>query len=156
MQLFQTLINQSHSPKIDCQRLCACERATEFVWVILFWFKYHSLLDYNTSEQKQACKKHELYVSFRDLGWQVRHLSPLFFKTTAHIYVQEKKKDCCFCFSRIGLLLQRAMLLFTVMANAPFLSTRTWTQQIMQSCKRWWVFLKASQQNPKMTSRFLC
>lgn len=28
--------------------------------------------DYNTSEQKQACKKHELYVSFRDLGWQVR------------------------------------------------------------------------------------
>uniref|UniRef100_A0A3B4BL73 TGF-beta family profile domain-containing protein n=1 Tax=Periophthalmus magnuspinnatus TaxID=409849 RepID=A0A3B4BL73_9GOBI len=26
--------------------------------------------DYNTSEQKQACKKHELYVSFRDLGWQ--------------------------------------------------------------------------------------
>lgn len=28
--------------------------------------------DYNSSEQKQACKKHELYVSFRDLGWQVR------------------------------------------------------------------------------------
>ena len=28
--------------------------------------------DYNTSEQKQACKKHELYVSFRDLGWQVK------------------------------------------------------------------------------------
>lgn len=28
--------------------------------------------DYNASEQKQACKKHELYVSFRDLGWQVR------------------------------------------------------------------------------------
>lgn len=27
--------------------------------------------DYNASEQKQACKKHELYVSFRDLGWQV-------------------------------------------------------------------------------------
>lgn len=31
--------------------------------------------DYNTSEQKQACKKHELYVSFRDLGWQVRMVS---------------------------------------------------------------------------------
>lgn len=28
--------------------------------------------DFNASEQKQACKKHELYVSFRDLGWQVR------------------------------------------------------------------------------------
>uniref|UniRef100_A0A673MFU5 TGF-beta family profile domain-containing protein n=1 Tax=Sinocyclocheilus rhinocerous TaxID=307959 RepID=A0A673MFU5_9TELE len=27
-------------------------------------------LDQNTSEQRQACKKHELYVSFRDLGWQ--------------------------------------------------------------------------------------
>lgn len=34
------------------------------------WFDL--ILDYNTSEQKQACKKHELYVSFRDLGWQVR------------------------------------------------------------------------------------
>ena len=29
------------------------------------------LPDLNMSEQKQACKKHELYVSFRDLGWQV-------------------------------------------------------------------------------------
>ncbi|MGH0160810.1 UNVERIFIED_CONTAM: hypothetical protein FKN15_072750 [Acipenser sinensis] len=25
---------------------------------------------YNSSEQKTACKKHELYVSFRELGWQ--------------------------------------------------------------------------------------
>ncbi|XP_075933025.1 bone morphogenetic protein 5 isoform X4 [Anarhichas minor] len=32
--------------------------------------------DYNTSEQKQACKKHELYVSFRDLGWQVHLMFP--------------------------------------------------------------------------------
>ncbi|XP_063772797.1 bone morphogenetic protein 5 isoform X2 [Pseudophryne corroboree] len=32
--------------------------------------KMPSIGDYNTSEQKQACKKHELYVSFRDLGWQ--------------------------------------------------------------------------------------
>lgn len=31
----------------------------------------YSFSDFNTSEQKQACKKHELYVSFRDLGWQV-------------------------------------------------------------------------------------
>lgn len=23
-------------------------------------------------DQRQVCKKHELYVSFRDLGWQVR------------------------------------------------------------------------------------
>ncbi|XP_069776961.1 bone morphogenetic protein 6 isoform X4 [Narcine bancroftii] len=29
-----------------------------------------SLTEYNTSDQRQACKKHELYVSFRDLGWQ--------------------------------------------------------------------------------------
>lgn len=34
-------------------------------------FIYFFSIDYNTSEQKQACKKHELYVSFRDLGWQV-------------------------------------------------------------------------------------
>lgn len=27
--------------------------------------------DYNSSELKTACKKHELYVSFQDLGWQV-------------------------------------------------------------------------------------
>lgn len=25
----------------------------------------------SSSDQRQACKKHELYVSFRDLGWQV-------------------------------------------------------------------------------------
>ena len=27
--------------------------------------------DYNSSELKTACRKHELYVSFQDLGWQV-------------------------------------------------------------------------------------
>uniref|UniRef100_H3DGM5 Bone morphogenetic protein 5 n=1 Tax=Tetraodon nigroviridis TaxID=99883 RepID=H3DGM5_TETNG len=32
--------------------------------------------EYNTSEQKQACKKHELYVSFRDLGWQDWIIAP--------------------------------------------------------------------------------
>ncbi|XP_067877328.1 bone morphogenetic protein 5 isoform X1 [Heterodontus francisci] len=32
--------------------------------------------DYNSSEQKQACKKHELYVSFRDLGWQDWIIAP--------------------------------------------------------------------------------
>lgn len=32
--------------------------------------------DHNTSEQKQACKKHELYVSFRDLGWQDWIIAP--------------------------------------------------------------------------------
>ncbi|XP_008573485.1 PREDICTED: bone morphogenetic protein 5 isoform X1 [Galeopterus variegatus] len=35
-----------------------------------------SVGDYNTSEQKQACKKHELYVSFRDLGWQDWIIAP--------------------------------------------------------------------------------
>ncbi|KAM7119209.1 bone morphogenetic protein 5 isoform X2 [Mycteria americana] len=35
-----------------------------------------SVGEYNTSEQKQACKKHELYVSFRDLGWQVHLMFP--------------------------------------------------------------------------------
>ncbi|CAL8359861.1 unnamed protein product [Boreogadus saida] len=30
--------------------------------------------DLNMSEQKQACKKHELDVSFRDLGWQTGSL----------------------------------------------------------------------------------
>ncbi|TNN67203.1 Bone morphogenetic protein 5 [Liparis tanakae] len=32
--------------------------------------------NFNTSEQKQACKKHELYVSFRDLGWQDWIIAP--------------------------------------------------------------------------------
>lgn len=27
--------------------------------------------DYNSSELKTACRKHELYVSFQDLGWLV-------------------------------------------------------------------------------------
>ncbi|XP_006638923.1 bone morphogenetic protein 5 [Lepisosteus oculatus] len=34
------------------------------------------VVDQNTSEQKQACKKHELYVSFRDLGWQDWIIAP--------------------------------------------------------------------------------
>uniref|UniRef100_A0A3Q2ZEM0 Bone morphogenetic protein 5 n=1 Tax=Hippocampus comes TaxID=109280 RepID=A0A3Q2ZEM0_HIPCM len=33
-------------------------------------------LDGMSSEQKQACKKHELYVSFRDLGWQDWIIAP--------------------------------------------------------------------------------
>ncbi|GAA6068746.1 bone morphogenetic protein 5 isoform X2, partial [Tachysurus ichikawai] len=32
--------------------------------------------DPNISEQKQACKKHELYVSFRELGWQDWIIAP--------------------------------------------------------------------------------
>jgi len=30
-----------------------------------------SVADYNSSDQKTACRRHELYVSFRELGWQV-------------------------------------------------------------------------------------
>ncbi|XP_030625787.1 bone morphogenetic protein 6 isoform X2 [Chanos chanos] len=32
--------------------------------------------DYNSSDQKTACRKHELYVSFRELGWQVHLMNP--------------------------------------------------------------------------------
>ncbi|MGH0158678.1 UNVERIFIED_CONTAM: hypothetical protein FKN15_036019 [Acipenser sinensis] len=31
---------------------------------------------YNSSDQKTACKKHELYVSFRELGWQDWIIAP--------------------------------------------------------------------------------
>ncbi|ELW71754.1 Bone morphogenetic protein 6 [Tupaia chinensis] len=38
---------------------------------------WHTLLaDYNSSELKAACKKHELYVSFQDLGWQDWIIAP--------------------------------------------------------------------------------
>ncbi|KAL2307966.1 hypothetical protein Nmel_000960 [Mimus melanotis] len=30
-----------------------------------------SVTDYNSSDLKTACRKHELYVSFQDLGWQL-------------------------------------------------------------------------------------
>lgn len=30
-----------------------------------------SFSDYNSSDQKTPCRRHELYVSFRELGWQV-------------------------------------------------------------------------------------
>lgn len=49
--------------------------------------------DYNTSEQKQACKKHELYVSFRDLGWQVRQKAQ---KKVINKQQVAKKKDFFF------------------------------------------------------------
>ncbi|CAH6802143.1 Bmp6 [Phodopus roborovskii] len=35
-----------------------------------------SASDYNSSELKTACKKHELYVSFQDLGWQDWIIAP--------------------------------------------------------------------------------
>ncbi|XP_069742070.1 bone morphogenetic protein 5 isoform X2 [Narcine bancroftii] len=34
------------------------------------------IMDDYSGEQKQACKKHELYVSFRDLGWQDWIIAP--------------------------------------------------------------------------------
>uniref|UniRef100_A0A3Q4AQ22 TGF-beta family profile domain-containing protein n=1 Tax=Mola mola TaxID=94237 RepID=A0A3Q4AQ22_MOLML len=33
-------------------------------------------LDYNSSDQKTACRRHELYVSFRELGWQDWIIAP--------------------------------------------------------------------------------
>ncbi|KAL4616852.1 bone morphogenetic protein 6 [Arapaima gigas] len=35
-----------------------------------------SITDYNSSDQKMACRKHELYVSFRELGWQDWIIAP--------------------------------------------------------------------------------
>lgn len=39
-------------------------------WALLLHFVVNA--ENSSSDQRQACKKHELYVSFRDLGWQVR------------------------------------------------------------------------------------
>uniref|UniRef100_A0A3B4TPD1 Bone morphogenetic protein 6 n=1 Tax=Seriola dumerili TaxID=41447 RepID=A0A3B4TPD1_SERDU len=35
-----------------------------------------SFADYNNSDQKTACRRHELYVSFRELGWQDWIIAP--------------------------------------------------------------------------------
>lgn len=45
------------------------------------------LTENSSSDQRQACKKHELYVSFRDLGWQVRPGVPW------HIIYQLQQRD---------------------------------------------------------------
>ncbi|XP_034643093.1 bone morphogenetic protein 7 isoform X3 [Trachemys scripta elegans] len=34
-------------------------------------FRVSNIAENSSSDQRQACKKHELYVSFRDLGWQL-------------------------------------------------------------------------------------
>ncbi|XP_064420603.1 bone morphogenetic protein 7b isoform X6 [Latimeria chalumnae] len=35
-----------------------------------------NIAENSSTDQRQACKKHELYVSFRDLGWQVHLINP--------------------------------------------------------------------------------
>ncbi|CAF94356.1 unnamed protein product, partial [Tetraodon nigroviridis] len=35
-----------------------------------------SFTEYNSSDQKTACRRHELYVSFRELGWQDWIIAP--------------------------------------------------------------------------------
>ncbi|KAM9827065.1 bone morphogenetic protein 6 [Neosynchiropus ocellatus] len=35
-----------------------------------------ALAEYNSSDQKTACRRHELYVSFRELGWQDWIIAP--------------------------------------------------------------------------------
>ncbi|KAL4657114.1 bone morphogenetic protein 6 [Arapaima gigas] len=35
-----------------------------------------TMAEYNSSDQKSACRKHELYVSFRELGWQNWIIAP--------------------------------------------------------------------------------
>ena len=58
--------------------LCRIQTFKASFKILLSNYLYNSLpfhfQDHNASEQKQACKKHELYVSFRDLGWQVRNI----------------------------------------------------------------------------------
>ncbi|XP_042317743.1 bone morphogenetic protein 7 isoform X1 [Sceloporus undulatus] len=39
-------------------------------------FRVSNLGENSSSDQRQACKKHELYVSFRDLGWQDWIIAP--------------------------------------------------------------------------------
>ncbi|MFT7802790.1 bone morphogenetic protein 7-like [Arapaima gigas] len=38
--------------------------------------KFASILGNSSTDQKQACRKHELFVSFRDLGWQDWIIAP--------------------------------------------------------------------------------
>uniref|UniRef100_G1TY76 TGF-beta family profile domain-containing protein n=1 Tax=Oryctolagus cuniculus TaxID=9986 RepID=G1TY76_RABIT len=55
-----------------------CPRAPDLClsppWVLLLGFILNS--ENSSSDQRQACKKHELYVSFRDLGWQDWIIAP--------------------------------------------------------------------------------
>ncbi|XP_005305896.1 bone morphogenetic protein 7 isoform X1 [Trachemys scripta elegans] len=39
-------------------------------------FRVSNIAENSSSDQRQACKKHELYVSFRDLGWQDWIIAP--------------------------------------------------------------------------------
>uniref|UniRef100_A0A3B3DKX7 TGF-beta family profile domain-containing protein n=1 Tax=Oryzias melastigma TaxID=30732 RepID=A0A3B3DKX7_ORYME len=58
--------------------LCSYEIWTTFDYSSYRVYKKMSVFvsDYNSSDQKTACRKHELYVSFRELGWQDWIIAP--------------------------------------------------------------------------------
>lgn len=50
-----------------------------------------SVADYNSSDQKTACRRHELYVSFRELGWQVVNI--FLFNTSNQVLIHMWRTD---------------------------------------------------------------
>uniref|UniRef100_A0A670I0B7 Bone morphotic protein 7 n=1 Tax=Podarcis muralis TaxID=64176 RepID=A0A670I0B7_PODMU len=74
-------------------------------------FRVSNLGENSSTDQRQACKKHELYVSFRDLGWQDWIIAPegyaayycegecafplnSYMNATNHAIVQTLKANC--------------------------------------------------------------
>ncbi|KAL2297105.1 hypothetical protein Nmel_015163 [Mimus melanotis] len=80
--------NRSKTPKnqeaFRVSNIAGAHRGLGLLFCLLEWFFSHYLFvlspwcaaENSSSDQRQACKKHELYVSFRDLGWQDWIIAP--------------------------------------------------------------------------------
>lgn len=93
--LSRTLWRQCRQQKVPGRTKFSRNRKTiakTFLLIASFYFSE------NLGSSKEGCKKHELYVSFRDLGWQVQGRVLQSFVNVSHLILHWKRTCICILF----------------------------------------------------------